>query len=55
MEKLQEIVLDAYDHIVGLKPSDVALSTAASRRLLAVARWRAKARWIGESRVSNAP
>ena len=37
MEKLREIVLDAYDHIAGLKLSEVP-STAASRRLLAVAR-----------------
>jgi transposase len=55
MEKLRKITLDAYDRIVGLELSEVAVDCCIQRRLLVVARRRVKARWIGESRASNAP
>ena len=45
MEKLQKITLDAYDRMVGLELSEVAVDCAASPRLLVVVvRRRAKAR-----------
>jgi hypothetical protein len=38
MKKLQEITLDAYDRIVGLELSDVAVDCCIQRRLLVVVR-----------------
>ena len=55
MEKLQEIALDAYDHIVGLELSDVAVDCLITKAPCGGVRWRANARWIGESGASNAP
>ncbi len=56
MERLREVVLDAYDRIVSAWSSPTWPSTAASRRLLAVARRRAEeARWTGANGASNAP
>jgi hypothetical protein len=54
MEKLREIALAAYERFIGLELEDVAVDGGASPRRLAVVRRRAKARWIGANRVSNA-
>ena len=55
MDTLREIVLDAYDRMIGLESSATWPSTAASPKLPVAARKRAKARWIGANKVSNAP
>ena len=48
MNELEEIARDSYDQTIGLELSDIARWIAASRRLLAAAKWRAKARWTEE-------
>ena len=54
MDALRKMALAAYDRIVGLELSDVALDCAASRRPLAEARRLAEARWTGENGAPNA-
>src|SRR5215212_6792304 len=47
MDALEDMALGAYDRAIGLDLSDVAVDRAASRRLRAAARRRARARWTG--------
>ena len=54
LEALREIALEAYDRIIGLELSEVAVDGCITTRLLAVARKLAGARWIGANRASNA-
>jgi hypothetical protein len=53
MERLREISLDAYDRLIGLDLSEVAVE-GASPRPLAVGRKREEARWTGAKGGSNA-
>ena len=54
MEALHELVLEAYDRIVGLELSEVAVDGCIQRRPLAVERRRVGARWIEENKALNA-
>jgi transposase len=49
MERLRQICLDAYDRLIGLEPSEVAVDCAASPKPLAEERGREEARWIAEN------
>jgi hypothetical protein len=48
MNELEEIARDSYERTIGLELSDIAVDCCIQSRLLAVARWRAKAQWTGE-------
>jgi hypothetical protein len=56
MDALREMALAAYDdRTIGLELADIAVDGCITKAPCAVARRQAKARWIGESKVSNAP
>jgi hypothetical protein len=54
MERLREICLDAYDHLIGLELSEVAVDCAASPRPLVEGRRPEEARWTGANGASSA-
>ena len=54
MDALRETALTAYDRAIGLELADIAVDGCIQRRPLAAVRRRAEARWIGESKASNA-
>ena len=54
MDELEDMALEAYDRAIGLDLADVAVDCCIQRRRLVAARKREGARWIGESRASNA-
>jgi aminoglycoside phosphotransferase (APT) family kinase protein len=54
MERLREMALATYERTIGLELADIAVDGCITKRPLAAVRRRGKARWIGESRASNA-
>lgn len=54
IDALREIVLEAYDRLIGLELSEVAVEAVSPKPLVA-ARKREEARWTGANGASNAP
>jgi hypothetical protein len=54
MERLREISLDAYDRLIGLELSEVAVDGCITKAQKAVGRKREEARWTGAKEGSNA-
>jgi len=54
MERLRDISLEAYDRLIGLELSDLAVDGCITKEPLAAAIKREEARWIGKSGAPNA-
>jgi hypothetical protein len=54
MDELRQIVLEAYDRFIGLELSEVAVDCCITKAPCGGER-AGRSRWIGQSRVSNAP
>jgi hypothetical protein len=54
LDALRKMALEAYDRMVGLEPSELAVDSCIQRRLRAAGRRRAGARWTAGSGASSA-
>jgi hypothetical protein len=54
MERLREICLDAYDHLIGLELSEVAVDCCVTKAQKAEGRRPEEARWTGANGASSA-
>ena len=54
METLRTIALEAYDRLIGLELADMAVDSCITKAPCVAVRRQVKARWIGQSRASNA-
>jgi transposase len=54
MDALREMVLEAYERLIGLELADVAVDGCITKELLAAASSRVGIRWIGANRAPNA-
>jgi hypothetical protein len=55
MQKLREMALAAYERTIGLELADIAVDGCITKAPCGGEKAGKKARWIGESKASNAP